>query len=67
MPRFEPFQGVRYATTAGVLDDLVAPPYDVISADDRTALVARAEHNAVRLELPAEEGGRDRYEVAADL
>jgi uncharacterized protein (DUF1015 family) len=67
VPRFEPFQGVRYATTAGSLDDLVAPPYDVISADDRAALVARAEHNAVRLELPTEEGGHDKYEVAADL
>lgn len=67
MPRFEPFKGVRYATTAGDLDELVAPPYDVISAEDRAALVGKAEHNAVRLELPTEEGGRDRYEVAADL
>lgn len=67
MPRFTPFAGVRYATPDGNLDDLVAPPYDVISPDDRQRLVARSDHNAVRIELPAEEDGRDRYGVAASL
>jgi uncharacterized protein (DUF1015 family) len=68
VPRFDPFPAVRYATEAPHdLSDLVAPPYDVINPDDRAALVARSEHNAVRIELPAEEGGRDRYEVAAEL
>lgn len=65
MPGFQPFNGVRY--TPSRIDDLVAPPYDVISPDDRAALVNRSEHNAVRIELPAEEEGRDRYEVAASL
>ena len=65
MPGFQPFNGVRY--TPARIDDLVAPPYDVISPDDRAALVNRSEHNAVRIELPAEEEGRDRYEVAASL
>jgi uncharacterized protein (DUF1015 family) len=54
MPRFEPFPAVRYAAAAGNPSDLVAPPYDVIGADERAALEARAEHNAVRLELPAD-------------
>jgi uncharacterized protein (DUF1015 family) len=67
VPRFTPFAGVRYATSDGSLDDLVAPPYDVISPDDRARLVNRSPHNAVRIELPAEEDGRDRYEVAASL
>jgi uncharacterized protein (DUF1015 family) len=67
VPRFTPFAGVRYATSDGSLDDLVAPPYDVISLDDRARLVNRSPHNAVRIELPAEEDGRDRYEVAASL
>ena len=65
MPGFQPFNGVRY--TPPRIDDLVAPPYDVISPDDRAALVNRSEHNAVRIELPADEDGRDRYEVAASL
>ncbi|MGH9151512.1 MAG: DUF1015 family protein, partial [Acidimicrobiales bacterium] len=67
MPRFQPFAGVRYAPPGGRLDDVVAPPYDVITADERAALVARSPYNAVRLELPADEGGRYRYQVAASL
>jgi uncharacterized protein (DUF1015 family) len=66
MPRFQPFAGVRY-TSDDRLDDVLAPPYDVITADERAALVARSPYNAVRLELPADEGGRDRYQVAASL
>jgi uncharacterized protein (DUF1015 family) len=67
VPRFDPFPAVRYASADGRLDDLVAPPYDVISPDDRARLVARNDHNAVRVELPADEGGQDRYAVAAAL
>lgn len=67
MPGFSPFRGVRYNAEGGFVDDVIAPPYDVISPSDREALVARSEHNAVRLELPSEEGGRNRYEVAAAL
>ncbi|MDQ3108012.1 MAG: DUF1015 domain-containing protein, partial [Actinomycetota bacterium] len=67
MPGFAPFRGVRYNAEGGFVDDVIAPPYDVISPSDRAALVARSEHNAVRLEAPADEGGRDRYEVAAEL
>jgi len=54
MPRFEPFQAVRYSGTAGDASELVAPPYDVIGPDERAALEARSEHNAVRLELPSD-------------
>ena len=67
MPRFEPFPGVRYRVGDGYLDDVVAPPYDVISLEERAGLARRSEHNAVRLELPEDEAGRDRYQVAADL
>ncbi len=67
MPRFEPFRGVLYNAEGGYVDDVIAPPYDVISPDDRARLAARSEHNAVRLELPAEERGADRYETAAIL
>ncbi len=34
------------------LTDLVCPPYDVISPEQRGALLARHDRNAVRLELP---------------
>jgi uncharacterized protein (DUF1015 family) len=67
VPGFAPFRGVRYNAEGGYVDDVIAPPYDVTSPSDLEALVARSEHNAVRLELPAEEDGRNRYEVAATL
>lgn len=68
VPRFDPFPGIRYNAEDGYLDAVVAPPYDVIDDEERARLVARSEHNAVRVELPREEGdGRDRYTVARDL
>ena len=67
VPRFQPFPGVRYAAADGRLDDVVAPPYDVITADERRRLVERSEHNAVRIELPSDEGGQNPYRVAASL
>ena len=67
VPVFEPFAGVRYQAADGRLDDVLAPPYDVIGPDDREQLTGRSEHNAVRMELPADEDGRNRYQVAAEL
>lgn len=67
MPRLQPFPGLRYDAADGRLDDVLAPPYDVITADERQRLVGRSEHNAVRIELPADEGGLDPYDVAASL
>jgi uncharacterized protein (DUF1015 family) len=67
MPRFEPFTGIRYAEGDGALDDLVAPPYDVISPERRAQLAARHPHNAVHVDLPEAQGDRSPYEVAAEL
>jgi uncharacterized protein (DUF1015 family) len=64
--RFEPFAGVRYRDDIDV-EAVIAPPYDVTDEDDRQRLAARSPYNAVRLELPADEGGEDRYAVAARL
>jgi uncharacterized protein (DUF1015 family) len=38
MPRFEPFAGLRYNADDVELDRVVAPPYDVISPEERHAL-----------------------------
>ena len=62
MPRFEPFRGTRYADHLSG-SDVTCPPYDVISPEDRAALVARHEANAVLVELPEADG--DRYAAAA--
>lgn len=67
MPRLLPFPGIRYQAAHADLDALVAPPYDVVSPEERARLVQRSEYNAARVEMPAEEGGRDRYQVAAEL
>ena len=46
------FRALRYTESAGPLGDLVAPPYDVISPDERRRLLAASPYNAVRLILP---------------
>lgn len=50
MPEVRPFRALRYASRS--LDDLVAPPYDVISDEQRRAYLARSPHNVVHLTLP---------------
>ena len=65
-PLVAPFRGERYA--ARELSALIAPPYDVISSEDRTRYAARDPHNIVHLILPeALPGGGDRYAHAATL
>lgn len=49
------------------MDDVIAPPYDVIDPAERSLLVGRSEYNAVRVELPEPEGTLDRYQSAAAL
>jgi uncharacterized protein (DUF1015 family) len=68
VPRFQPFPGLRYSPTHILsLDDVVCPPYDVISESDRVALAARSPSNVVRLEMPTADDGDDPYETAARL
>ena len=52
MADLRPFRALRYGDAAGELERLVCPPYDVIDADERAALLASSPYNAVRLELP---------------
>lgn len=65
MPQLIPLRGLRYTEAAGRLDDLLAPPYDVITEGQRQSLAARNPFNAVHLELAT--GGDDRYEQVANL
>ena len=48
----EPLRALRYDGSRVALDDVVCPPYDVISPADREALLKRSEYGVVRLELP---------------
>jgi len=54
--------------TVGSLQDVAAPPYDVLDPDDRAALAARSPYNVVHVDLP-EPGpaGEDAYTHAAAI
>jgi uncharacterized protein (DUF1015 family) len=49
------FRAERYGEAAGPLERLVAPPYDVISPEQRLEYLARSPHNVVHLTLPDSE------------
>ncbi len=69
MPRFEPFQGLRYRPEVAPMAQVIAPPYDVISATERTHLASRHQANSVLVEVPEADlsAGRDRYAVAREV
>lgn len=64
MPRFEPFTGVRYDPARVILDDVLAPPYDVVDPEALTTLEARSPFNVVHVDLPRDPGDTDRYTAA---
>src|ERR671936_1030319 len=55
MAEIKPFRAVRYGDSAGPLDRLVAPPYDVLSSEERERYASRSPHNVVHLTLPHDE------------
>lgn len=60
MPQFQPFPGLRYAGTED-LSAVIAPPYDVISPEEKELLESRSPENSIHLILP------QTYDVAARL
>jgi uncharacterized protein (DUF1015 family) len=62
MATIKPFGALRF--TAENLEELVCPPYDIISEAERSAYLARNGHNIIRLELPRE--GDDPYAQAGE-
>jgi uncharacterized protein (DUF1015 family) len=72
VPEIRPFRALRYdPEVVGDPGRLMAPPYDVISADLRAALAARSPRNVVHIDLPVAEPADpdpdDRYRRAARL
>jgi uncharacterized protein (DUF1015 family) len=64
MADVQPLRALHYdQAVAGPLQDLVAPPYDVIDPPARAALQARSPHNVVAIDLPE---GDDPYAAAAE-
>src|SRR5205085_89594 len=67
MADVQPLRALHYDLgSVGALADVVAPPYDVIDADQRAHLAARSPHNVVAIDLPEDSGG-DPYAAAAKL
>ncbi len=53
MADVQPFRALRYdPAKVGSLDDVVAPPYDVIDEPERARLAARSPYNVVEVDLP---------------
>jgi uncharacterized protein (DUF1015 family) len=66
MAEIQPLRALHYdLEKTGGLQNVVAPPYDVIDADQRAALARRSAYNVVRIDLP--EGDGDPYAHAAQL
>jgi len=70
MADIQAFRGLRFdLSKVGALSDVVAPPYDVISPEQRDALLKKSDHNIVRVILPGDEDLRDGesvYDLAAE-
>jgi uncharacterized protein (DUF1015 family) len=61
MAEVQPLRTLRYDPAAvGSLDEVIAPPYDVIDDEQRARLSARSRYNVVEIDLPRS------YEQAAE-
>jgi len=52
MAEIKGFRGLRYTQKAGQMEELVCPPYDIISEEERLSFLQKNPHNVIRLELP---------------
>ena len=64
MAEIRAFRALRFSRTAGAPEQLVCPPYDIISEQQRLGYLQRNPHNIIRLELPRD--GEDPYRQAAE-
>ncbi|MEX2219472.1 MAG: DUF1015 domain-containing protein, partial [Phycisphaerales bacterium] len=71
MPQVFPFRAVQFKSGSGDVSSLVAPPYDVLDARTKAALLMKDQHNIVAVDLPhtpaKELGPPAEYEGAAGV
>jgi uncharacterized protein (DUF1015 family) len=66
MADIQPLRALHYdQSLVGALDDVTSPPYDVIDAKQRAALLKRSPFNVVAVDLPT--GEPDPYAAAGEL
>ncbi|MBM3289202.1 MAG: DUF1015 domain-containing protein [Candidatus Hydrogenedentes bacterium] len=62
------FRAFRFdPAVVGDLDDVVTPPFDVITEEERVVLAARSPYNYTHVILPQENDGQSKYERAANI
>jgi uncharacterized protein (DUF1015 family) len=70
MPQIHPFEAIQYSSGKGDVSRFIAPPYDVLDARGKAALVATSPRNVVELDLPhtpaKELGPHETYEAAGN-
>jgi uncharacterized protein (DUF1015 family) len=65
MADVQPLRALHYdPAIAGPLQDVVAPPYDVIDSEQRAALIERSANNVIAVDLP--KGEPDPYAAARE-
>ena len=65
MARFDAFRGIRYDLDTVRIDDVVAPPYDVVTPRRRAELAAKSGFSVVHVDQPDESRGEIAYDEAA--
>ncbi len=66
MADVQPLPALHYdLAKVGSLQDVAAPPYDVIDAEQRAGLLRRSPYNVVEIDLPQATPGEDPYRYAA--
>ena len=65
MAEIRAFKALRFDTEkAGAIEELVCPPYDIISEEQRQEYIYRNPNNIIRLELPK---GDEPYKTAGEV
>ena len=57
MAEIVPFRGILYNVSKVSIEDVLAPPYDIITPEYREELYKKSPHNIVRIDLGKEEPG----------
>jgi len=62
MANIIPFRGILYNVSKVSMEDVLAPPYDIITPEYREALYMQSQFNIVRIDFGKEEPGDDETE-----
>ncbi len=62
MTEIIPFRGLLYDVSKVSIEDVLAPPYDIITPEGRESFYAKSPHNIVRIDFGKEEPGDNESE-----